>query len=428
MFISFVEKVYVLTMKKICLIFLILFVSSYPQRRMERPVMNPEFIMSDIIYIPDDNSPSAYVTYRIPYNRLVFEKNGDLFEAGYRFIYEVFDNNSKFIERHIKEEKIEVTDFDETNSESLFEQGFIKFDVGEGEYKLISSFTDTRSGREVPLRKGNIRLKSDVKFYQPLIVQRNGLCEEYEFKLTNYEGSIPFDSKEYEIIIPVRNPDKEYYIELSKNGYTFYKQSVIPLEVNGLNPVTCRGDIYLNTDKNSSSSYIVINPGRQILEGEILIKILNKDNHIIHSAAVKIKWYNKPRTLMNRQLAVSLLKYIDEDETYKYIAKADPPDFDSLFFQYWKQYDPSPTTAYNELMNEYYTRADYAAMNFSLITGRTGLDTDRGKIYIKYGKPLAVERKSTEKGKIIEVWLYSNERTFTFIDDKGTGEFNLLKG
>jgi GWxTD domain-containing protein len=78
-------------------------------------------------------------------------------------------------------------------------------------------------------------------------------------------------------------------------------------------------------------------------------------------------------------------------------------------------------------MNEFYSRADYAAVNFRSLSGKTGLESDRGKIYIKFGKPVKVERKSSQNGKIIEVWIYTG-RSFTFMDDKGTGDFNLVQG
>ncbi|RPI65977.1 MAG: GWxTD domain-containing protein [Ignavibacteriales bacterium] len=141
-----------------------------------------------------------------------------------------------------------------------------------------------------------------------------------------------------------------------------------------------------------------------------------------------MKWYDKPHSLRNRETAVKLLKFIDEEETYKYITDADEQKFDSLFFNYWKPYDPTPDDSYNELMDEYYKRADYAAMNFSSISGKPGLESDRGKIYIKFGKPVNIERTSNENGKMIEIWEYANQKKFSFIDEKGTGEFNLMNG
>jgi GWxTD domain-containing protein len=416
-------------MKKILLLILIIVVSSFAQqRRVERTPQITDFIISDIIYLPGENATNAYLTYRIPYNRLVFEKKESDFEAAYRFSFEVFDKNSKFVERHIKEDRIVVTDYDDTDASDLFEQGFLKFNTGEGEYNLISSFTDLKSNREFRLRKGNIRIKNDLSFLQPLIVSRSE-CSQYEVKLTNYEGKVPFDDKEYEIIIPARNFTGEFNIQILNNGNIIQEKSVSATNINKLTLHDCEDKLYLNfTEDNSGYSYIIVKPGRQIYEGDLTIKILNSQKELLHTTSVKVKWFNKPGTLMNRSVALRLLRNIDEDESYKYISQAEESKFDSLFFDYWKQYDPTPGTAYNELMNEYYSRADYAATHFNALSGKPGLETDRGKVYIKFGKPLRIERKSNEKGKMVEVWFYINERTFTFIDEKGTGEFNLLRG
>jgi GWxTD domain-containing protein len=413
-------------MKNTLFLILIFAVSFYPQKRMEHPQQAPEFLLTDIIYLHNDNTTSAYLTYRIPHNRLLFEKTGERFEAAYRFSVEVFDTDSRFAERHIREGKITAENFEETSSSSKYSEGFLKFGLTEGEYKLISLFTDIKSNREFRLREGNIRINNE-NFLQSLIIKRDQ-CDMYELSLVNYGGNIPFDSNEYEILIPVIKPAGEYYVEVINNGRELIKQNIFSDNSANIRLTHCKGGLYLEEYSNSGVSYLSIKPGQQMFEGELLIKIFNEKRDLINTSNISIKWYNKPRTLMNRQLAIRLLKNIDEDESYKYILQADEEKFDSLFYDYWKKFDPTPNTAFNELMNEYYSRADYAAMNFGGLSGKAGMETDRGKIYIKFGKPVRVDRTSTEKGKIVEVWTYAKDRVFTFIDEKGTGEFNLLRG
>ena len=77
-------------------------------------------------------------------------------------------------------------------------------------------------------------------------------------------------------------------------------------------------------------------------------------------------------------------------------------------------------------MNEYYSRVDYAQLNFSTLTGTKGVNTDRGKIYIMFGKPDKIERNSNSSGKVVETWIYNNpQRKFVFVDKQGVGEFSL---
>ena len=80
-------------------------------------------------------------------------------------------------------------------------------------------------------------------------------------------------------------------------------------------------------------------------------------------------------------------------------------------------------------MDEYYRRVDYALRNFASIENKIGTNTDRGKIFIKFGEPDNIQRGSDDYGRVIEKWIYKDKnRSFVFIDKKGTGDFALLKG
>ena len=80
-------------------------------------------------------------------------------------------------------------------------------------------------------------------------------------------------------------------------------------------------------------------------------------------------------------------------------------------------------------MQEFYLRIDYAIRNFKTIAGANGANTDRGKVYIKFGKPVNIDRTSDNHGNIIETWTYNNpQRKFVFVDKKGTGDFSLISG
>src|SRR6185436_8193981 len=56
---------------------------------------------------------------------------------------------------------------------------------------------------------------------------------------------------------------------------------------------------------------------------------------------------------------------------------------------FWRQRDPDPDTVENEYKDEFYERVAYANEHFS--SGKAGRLTDRGRIYIKFGKPDDVE-------------------------------------
>jgi GWxTD domain-containing protein len=82
--------------------------------------------------------------------------------------------------------------------------------------------------------------------------------------------------------------------------------------------------------------------------------------------------------------------------------------------QFWLRRDPMPDTDKNEFREEHYERIAYANQNFA-VDGVPGWRTDRGVIYITYGKPDEIQK--SESG---EIWLFKFKR--------GTGLFGSRTG
>ncbi|PYS93381.1 MAG: GWxTD domain-containing protein [Acidobacteria bacterium] len=110
---------------------------------------------------------------------------------------------------------------------------------------------------------------------------------------------------------------------------------------------------------------------------------------------------------------------------------------------FWQRRDPDPDTEENEFKEQYYERIAYANEHYA--SGIPGWKTDRGRIYIMYGKPDEVEshpaggpyqRESYEGGG--ETSTYPFERWFyryiegvgsgieiEFVDPTGSGEYRI---
>jgi GWxTD domain-containing protein len=111
----------------------------------------------------------------------------------------------------------------------------------------------------------------------------------------------------------------------------------------------------------------------------------------------------------------------------------------------WRDRDPDPDTEENEFKEQFYERVAYANEHFS--SGKAGRYTDRGRIYIKFGKPDSIEshpaggsyeRPSWEGGGStstypFEKWFYRhipNVRSgieLEFVDPTGSGEYRLAR-
>src|SRR6185369_1333428 len=129
------------------------------------------------------------------------------------------------------------------------------------------------------------------------------------------------------------------------------------------------------------------------------------------------------------QKAFKLLKTVEERE--KFIG------------DFWHRRNPNPDSDENEYREQYYERIAYANEHFS--SGIPGWKTDRGRIYITWGKPDDIEshpsggaydKASYEGGGSattypFERWIYrhldgvGNGIEIEFVDQTGSGEYRL---
>src|SRR6185503_19891337 len=82
--------------------------------------------------------------------------------------------------------------------------------------------------------------------------------------------------------------------------------------------------------------------------------------------------------------------YIITDQERKAFKKLETDEErERVIEEFWRRRDPDPNTDENEYREEYYERIAYANEHFA--SGIPGWKTDRGRIYIVYGKPDEIE-------------------------------------
>jgi GWxTD domain-containing protein len=138
--------------------------------------------------------------------------------------------------------------------------------------------------------------------------------------------------------------------------------------------------------------------------------------------------------------------YIITDEERKAFKKlATDEEREQFIEQFWRRRDPDPDTEENEYREIYYERIAYANEHYS--SGKPGWMTDRGRIYIKFGKPDEVEshpngglyeRPAYHGGGStttypFEIWFYrylpgvGSGVEIEFVDPTGSGEFRIAR-
>ena len=136
---------------------------------------------------------------------------------------------------------------------------------------------------------------------------------------------------------------------------------------------------------------------------------------------------------------------ITKEELRAFKALATDEERENFIENFWRRRDPNPDTEENEYREEYYERIAYANEHFA--SGIPGWRTDRGRIYISWGKPDSIEshpsggaydRPSYEGGGStttypFEVWFYRHLDNvgdgieIEFVDPTGTGEYRMAR-
>ncbi len=136
---------------------------------------------------------------------------------------------------------------------------------------------------------------------------------------------------------------------------------------------------------------------------------------------------------------------ITNEEKKAFNALKTDEERENFIENFWRRRDPDPDTEENEYREEYYERIAYANEHYA--SGIPGWKTDRGRIYISFGKPDGIEshpsggnydRPSYEGGGStttypFETWFYRHLDNvgdgieIEFVDPTGTGEYRIAR-
>jgi GWxTD domain-containing protein len=154
---------------------------------------------------------------------------------------------------------------------------------------------------------------------------------------------------------------------------------------------------------------------------------LNEKDSLLYSKEMNVSWVDKPMSLSNPKFAYELLELMESEDYLDKIYNEANGEYEKAIWLFWKKYDPDNSTEYNQLMHEFYSRADNALREYSARGEKFGVLTDRAKIYIKYGEPAEVDRYYSDKDEITEIWKYISPNVeFVFVDATGLGNYKLV--
>ncbi len=122
---------------------------------------------------------------------------------------------------------------------------------------------------------------------------------------------------------------------------------------------------------------------------------------------------------------LEILSIIADDDELTDLRNAPADERVEAWQRFWKRRDPTSSTDSNERLDEFLSRLSYVMRTFSVYG--PGWQTDRGRVYIRHGRPDKINDASSGIGRSYQYWYYySLGAVFIFEDQAGTGDYQLV--
>ena len=383
------------------LLILIMFFSCSLKKDRQEEVKKSNIIDVSIkkIYNYDTDSFDILVNHKISNDHFVFikDKELDLFRANILTTIQLFDSKKdSIILQESWENTITENFYNDTRSPNRMFEFSRDISLNEGDYNIKINVQDLDNNNTYSF-KDKILLSSEQGFGAVSIYGKN---EEIKDSITLENNKIQLEFQYFQksdiikdLKIEISNYEKEE--KLSFQDIQLNKEGFYGIEFEF--PENYYGMIYLHITIESNKitkSFFVYNKKYDLWSQDIN-EIVGVMRYILPFSEIK------------------LLKEMTIDDKFKYI------------MDFWSTKDPDTSTEENELLIEFTNRIKYVNLNFSEIN--RGWKTDKGRVYIIYGKPEDQNIYTNQSDGIYEVWTYESGLKFTFLDRNGFGNFILIK-
>ena len=401
-------------------------------------------------FASDSVSVRVDVLYRVRFDFFVFTQdvsaNPHEYRAHGELLIELIDSSETSVSRKVQTIILKSPVNEISQLRRQYFQGAASFLVHPGRYVAVYRIEDGESRREYSDRKQIVRVPS---FKRGALVQSSALFVEpsadplsaQSFIAVNDNGAAQF-SKNTGVFISIANtaaaPTVQYSIRkfLADGGdqepvqkETTVVATLFPHKILRLDPASGETIHYVMDSSSTVSTVYFPLQTAQLKQGryETRIHITAGDTASIHKE-FSVLWSDMPLSLYDLDFAVTAMRYITTDDEYDDLRSGNKAKRIKKFEDFWAKRDQTPGTAYNEVMTEYFRRVDYSFGGFRTLKEENGVLTDRGKIYILYGKPTLVQRSLAPGVAPREIWKYESlKKDFVFEDPSRQGNYKLME-
>ena len=331
----------------------------------------------------------ALITLRIDSQEL-FDKNKVI---DYNAIFEVFNNDDKVV--HLSKHNIKLTSGDIEDYQRVIY--FLETELTKGEY--------------IAFLKLNNNLRNDRKE------------EKFEFSVEKNQHF----SNLY-LVKDMGNSKIEIvsWDEIKVYSNVFLYQ-IFDQKVETLNFVS------ENTERRIVTNFETTNKLFEKLESDYLVDDFTNnyiefaiDDKLYQQELIIKKYLNSFQKKYSWDDQLNQIKYIVNDRTWKEINRDPKMTTSQKVLRFWEQNNLSNSPD-SELQDVFYNRILHADRKFSVHRYKRGWQTDRGRIYIKFGQPDEIGVDNNPVGKYpTQTWFYYRlNKTFLFYDRSRIEDYKL---
>jgi GWxTD domain-containing protein len=408
---------------------------------------------AEIHLMPSDSPDSvkAALMIRISFSTLNFVKPQgevtvqDVF-AAYPYVEAEIKDSQGIIRELIEwRDTVRIDDYNSTMARDIYLNGLAETTLINDNYSAVVKLYDQNLSLVKEVKIPTIK---KTEFYtkpsmtDPILSKRsfNDSEDNEQFIPYVFENRIPFSDDSPALLVTVSYnddfPSYDYHIKLDSEDITGLewknptelKGRITPIENVALTHQEINEDglIYTFSPNNELSNdmrsgVLVIDlPQENLVPGTYTLQLIKTNTTDTLTHSFKVKWMNMPLSLYNYKYAAEMMYYILTEKELDILDDGSEEDIRLKVWYYWIEHDPSPSTLYNEAMEAYFDRVDYAYYNFKTFNQADGAKTARGKIYILKGEPQEIVR-SINDGIITERWVYPNlKQEFVFTTENNS--------
>lgn len=405
---------------------------------------------ADAVLLPNVENDSAVVQVRIRVNTatLVFSKVNSFQEqrgtyyATVGLSIEARDAVGVVRQRVRYVDTVFVDNYESLAETSSYRTGMVTLRLAAGSYNVsIEPVSNRDNGfRKITLPKVVIPKNGQKQIRDISCVFAHASTQDYDL-LTPYvfNGNLPFPSSRVAVIatIPHSMRDRTFDVWIRQQPYqdgdirwwtgvdihTTVSNQSVQLDADDTGAIHV-----LPSDDSKSAGRTIIIPvnASDVVPGRYLLTLVAEGTADTLRYPFNVEWETMPISLRSLSYALDVLAYICPEETLDSLREGDDAAQREQLMDWWRRQDKTLGTAHNERMAEYYRRVDKASYSYATLIEPDGAFTDRGKVYILYGEPTKVDRKTNKAGDAVETWIYSNgvRTLFVFTIEEG-GQYRL---